>query len=100
MEEGKRMKIEMIIEFIHPYVFLGCVMLGYLIKLWNKFEWIDNMLIPTILAVVGSISYFLIYSSYEKAIIGAFVGVAATGGYELVHNLVKLIESKVTGESS
>ncbi len=92
------MRLEMILEAIHPYVFLSCVMLGYLVKLWNKFEWIDNKLIPTILAIVGSISYYVIYLSYEKAVIGAFVGVAATGGYELVRNLVKFIEVKIAGE--
>ena len=35
------------------------------------------------------------YASIEKAVIGAFVGVMATGGFELVRNLITLVSEKV-----
>ena len=85
------MDTSIILEMINPYVFLGCVMLGFLIKLWVGLDWVNNKLIPTILAV----SYYCIYTSIEKAVIGAFVGVMATGGFELVRNLITLVSEKV-----
>lgn len=89
------MDTSIILEMINPYVFLGCVMLGFLIKLWVGLDWVNNKLIPTILAVVGCVSYYCIYTSIEKAMIGAFVGVMATGGFELVRNLITLVSEKV-----
>ena len=89
------MDINFIIEAINPFVFFGCVMIGFIVKLWTSLDWVNNKLIPTILAVVGALAYYFIYgNSLEYAVIGAFVGIAATGGYELVNNLILLVKDK------
>lgn len=89
------MDINFILEMVNPYVFLGCVMIGFIIKLWTAADWINNKLIPTILGLVGAVSYYFIYgNSIEHAVIGAFIGISATGGYELVHNLILFVKEK------
>ena len=88
------MDLSIILETVNPYVFLGCIMIGFIVKMWTSMDWVNNKLIPTILAVVGCIAYYFIYDSIEKAVIGAFIGIAATGGYELVNNIISLVKSK------
>lgn len=89
------MDLSIIVETINPFVFLGCLMVGFLIKLWIPLEWVNNKLIPTLLAIIGAVAYYFINShSIEQAVIGAFVGISATGGYELVTNLINLIKEK------
>lgn len=89
------MDLSVIMEAVNPFVFLGCLMVGFLIKLWVPLEWVNNKLIPTLLAVIGAVSYYFINgNSLEQAVIGAFVGISATGGYELVTNLISLIKEK------
>lgn len=90
------MDINIILEAINPYVFLGCVMVGFLIKLWVALDWVDNKLIPTILAIIGATCYWYLHGTIEQAVIGSFVGVAATGGYELVRNLITLVKEKTS----
>lgn len=88
------MDLNIILEAINPYVFLGCVMVGFLIKLWVGLDWVNNKLIPTILAIGGAVAYYLINGTIEQAVIGAFVGISATGGYEMINNLIQLVKEK------
>ena len=44
------------------------------------------------------VSYFILYGTFEKAVIGAYVGLGATGCYELVKNWIKLLSGKYGGD--
>ncbi len=89
--------MDILTNTINIYVLLGCVLLGYIVKTWTNDAVINNKLIPTILALVGAVSYYFIYSDLEKVVIGAFVGIGATGCYELVNNWIKLLKDKFGG---
>ena len=85
--------MDFLLETINPAVLLGCVLIGYIVKTWT-----NDKLIPTILAFVGGVSYFILYGTFEKAVIGAYVGLGATGCYELVKNWIKLLSGKYGGD--
>lgn len=90
--------MEFLLETINPAVLLGCVLIGYIVKTWTNDAVINNKLIPTILAFVGGVSYFILYGTFEKAVIGAYIGLGATGCYELVKNWIKLLSGKYGGD--
>lgn len=90
------MDMNIIFETINPYVFLGCLMIGYLIKLWVALDWVDNKFIPTIVAIIGAVAYWYIHETFEQAIIGSFVGLMSTGGYELVRNIIAKVKESTT----
>lgn len=83
-----------ILDMINFYVLGGCVLIGWVVKNWTNNDVINNKLIPTILLFVGAGCYYLIYGTLEMAVIGGFVGIGATGCYELVNNWIKLIQDK------
>lgn len=86
--------MDILLETINPYVLLGCILLGYIVKTWTNNAVINNKLIPTIVMVVGAISYYFIHGSIEMMVVGGFVGLGSTGCHQLVTNWISLLKEK------
>lgn len=90
-----------LMEMINLYVLGGCVLVGWIIKNWTNNAVVNNKLIPTILCFIGGVCYWLTYQDLQMIVVGGFVGIGATGCYELVNNWIKIVKdflSKKLGE--
>ncbi len=87
--------LNIITTLVSPMIVIGCWVLGYVLKNAVPSEKI-NPFIPLILAIVGivcnvwSIGFF----TYETVITGAVSGLAATGMYEGIKNILHLSSEK------
>lgn len=75
-------------EFMNVGITLLCLGFGFVIKLWIKD--LDNKYIPTLVFVLGTVlSVAMNGLSIESINTGWISGVASTGLYELVNQLMK-----------
>lgn len=66
---------------INPYVVVGCLVVGWLMK---KFLPTDNRYIPLTVTILGAIVFVLIEGmGVINLIIGAFLGAASTGLHQI-----------------
>ncbi len=83
--------IDIVLTLISPLIVIGCWALGYVLKHAVKTD-VINPFIPLILMITGIISN--IWStgvfSYEMVVAGAISGLAATGVYEAISNILNL----------
>ena len=83
------MNIEFLTNYFVPVIAGICLCLGYVIKSWVKD--VDNKYIPAINAVVGlGLAVWMHWPSVtpESLLSGLFSGLAATGLYEALRNLI------------
>ena len=83
------MNLEFWGQYFIPVITGICLCLGYVIKSWVKD--VDNKYIPTINAVIGlGLAVWMHWPGItpEVALGGLFSGLAATGLYETLRNLI------------
>lgn len=84
------MSLDFLLEFINPIIFGICLLLGYVLK--EAFEKFPNKYIPLAALCTGTIISILL--NFEAGITaeiilgGMFSGLASTGFYEMVRNLI------------
>lgn len=77
-------------EYFVVIVFVGCLVMGYILKNSTIFKWINNKDIPAILAVLGAIINCLVNGlSVLSVIAGAFTGLASTGAHQLFKKYIE-----------
>ncbi|MEG0165629.1 phage holin family protein [Anaerorhabdus sp.] len=75
-------------EFMNVGITLICLGMGFVLKLWVKD--LDNKYIPTLVFVLGiALSVMASGFTIEAVNTGWISGIASTGLYELVHQLMK-----------
>lgn len=87
-----------IVEFTNEdkLLFLSLMLLGYIIAKWTKLDKIDNRYIELILMVIGGISFVIIHNDIFQFVIGAFIGIAAAGTYNLINNIPSLVAERIS----
>lgn len=80
--------------FLSDYVIVTivgiCVCIGYVIK--TSLDFIPNKYIPLIMLAIGTAANVLVHLqsvTLQVVLVGMVSGLASTGGYEAVHQLVK-----------
>lgn len=84
------MNIDFLFEYINPLILGICLLVGFVLK--NAFDWFPNKYIPLMALTMGTLIAILInYQSGINAevILGGMIsGLASTGLYEMVRNLL------------
>ena len=84
------MNIDFLLDFINPIILGICLMVGFVLK--TAFDWFPNKYIPLMALTMGTLIAILInYQSGINAevILGGMIsGLASTGLYEMVRNLL------------
>mgnify|MGYP003292685223 CR=1 FL=1 len=84
------MSLDFLLEFINPIIFGICLLLGYVLK--EAFEKFPNKYIPLAALCTGTIISILLNLDVgitaEIILGGMFSGLASTGFYEMVRNLI------------
>ena len=82
------MNVEFLLDFINPIVMGICLCYGYAIK--TAFEKIPNKYIPLCMLILGCILSCVITMKVDAVTVlsGMISGLASTGCYELLRNLI------------
>jgi MFS superfamily sulfate permease-like transporter len=84
------MNIDFLFEYINPLILGICLLVGFVLK--TAFDWFPNKYIPLMALTMGTLIAILInYQSGINAevILGGMIsGLASTGLYEMVRNLL------------
>lgn len=84
------MNIDFLFEYINPLILGICLLVGFVLK--TAFDWFPNKYIPLVALTMGTLIAILInYQSGINAevILGGMIsGLASTGLYEMVRNLL------------
>lgn len=84
------MNIDFLFEYINPLILGICLLVGFVLK--TAFDWFPNKYIPLMALTMGTLITILInYQSGINAevILGGMIsGLASTGLYEMVRNLL------------
>lgn len=78
-----------LLEYINPVILGICLCSGYALK--NAFDWFNNKYIPLSALVLGAVLSILInYPGINAEVIlgGMISGLASTGLYEMIRNLL------------
>ena len=80
--------MDVLSQFVVPVTMATCVALGYIIK--HSLDFIPNKYIPLIMAVIGlAINIWVNRSITPEIFLGGLAsGLAATGAFEAVRNIV------------
>ena len=85
------MDITFLMELVNPIILGICLLLGYVLK--TAFDWFPNKYIPLTALAMGTLLAILInmQSGINAQIIlgGMISGLASTGLYEMLRNLLK-----------
>lgn len=82
-------------DYFVVIVFVGCLVMGYILKNSTIFKWINNKDIPAILAVLGAIINCIVNGiSVLSIIAGAFTGLASTGAHQMFKKYVEKFSQK------
>ena len=84
------MNIDFLFEYINPLILGICLLVGFVLK--TAFDWFPNKYIPLVALTMGTLIAILInYQSginAEVSLGGMISGLASTGLYEMVRNLL------------
>lgn len=85
------MNIDFLFEYINPLILGICLLVGYVLK--TAFDWFPNKYIPLAALCMGTIIAILINMqtgiNAEVVIGGMISGLASTGLYEMLRNLIE-----------
>lgn len=85
------MDLTFLMELVNPIILGICLLVGYVLK--TAFDWFPNKYIPLMALSIGTILAIIIYlqSGINAQIIlgGMTSGLASTGLYEMLRNLLK-----------
>lgn len=87
--------LSFLLELVDPIILGICLCVGFVLK--QAFVWFDNRYIPLSALVLGSVlSVIMYYPSINAAVIlgGMISGLASTGLYEMLRNLLSKDGSK------
>lgn len=83
------MNVNFLLDFINPVVMGICLCAGYAFK--KAFSSFPNRFIPLGVAIIGTILSCVVNAGIDANIVlsGMISGLASTGCYELLRNLIK-----------
>lgn len=85
------MDITFLMELVNPVILGICLLVGYVLK--TAFDWFPNKYIPLMALAVGTVLAVVINLSggiNAQVILGGMIsGLASTGLYEMLRNLLK-----------
>ena len=85
------MDLTFLMELVNPIILVICLLVGYVLK--TAFDWFPNKYIPLMALSIGTILAIIInlQSGINAQIIlgGMTSGLASTGLYEMLRNLLK-----------
>ena len=79
------MTLDFLEGYYIPVVVASCLVIGYCVKHTPILRWVDNHLIPCLLAVIGAVIGCVAYRSInlENIVYGAFSGLASVGFHQI-----------------
>lgn len=79
------MTLDFLEGYYIPVVVAACLVIGYCVKHTPVLKWLDNHLIPGLLAVIGAILGCVAYQAItlENVVYGAFSGLASVGFHQI-----------------
>ena len=79
------MSLDFLTEYYMPIVVIACLIIGYCVKHTPVLAWLDNHLIPGLLAIIGAILGCIANRgiSLENIVYGAFSGLASVGFHQI-----------------
>lgn len=85
------MDINFLLDYIDIVTLGICLCLGFAVKYAKIFDWLGNQYIPLIMLVIGTVINIIIHWSGLNAqvVLGGMIsGLASTGLYEMMRNLL------------
>lgn len=90
------MDINFLLDYVNPIILGICLAVGYALK--EAFDWFDNKYIPLSALVTGTVISILMHLgtgiNAEVVLGGMISGLASTGLYEMLRNLLDKDGSK------
>ena len=79
------MSLDFLSNYMMPIVIVACLIIGYCCKHTPAFKWLDNHLIPGLLAIIGAVLGCVANQSItlENIVYGAFSGLASVGFHQI-----------------
>lgn len=79
------MNLDFLTEYYIPVVVAACLVIGYCVKHTPALQWLDNHLIPGLLAVIGAVLGCIANGSFtlNNVVYGAFSGLASVGFHQI-----------------
>lgn len=91
LERDDIMDISFLLDYIDIVTLGICLCLGFAVKYAKIFDWLGNQYIPLIMLVIGTVINIVIHWGGVDAqvVLGGMIsGLASTGLYEMVRNLI------------
>lgn len=95
------MDISFLLDYINVITLGICLCVGFALKYAKLFEWLGNQYIPLSMLALGSVINILIYwPDINAAVVlsGMMSGLASTGLYEMMKNLLGRDEQMGSGD--
>lgn len=89
-----------LLNYVNPVVLGICLCVGFALKYAKLFEWLGNQYIPLTMLTLGTVINILInWPGISAAVIlgGMISGLASTGLYEMMKNLLSKDRKKEDG---
>lgn len=89
-----------LLNYVNPVVLGICLCVGFALKYAKLFEWLGNQYIPLTMLTLGTVINILISwpGSSAAVILGGMIsGLASTGLYEMMKNLLSKDRKKEDG---
>ncbi len=79
------MNLDFLTEYYIPVVVAACLVIGYCVKHTPILKWLDNHLIPGLLAVIGAVLGCIANGglTLNNIVYGAFSGLASVGFHQI-----------------
>lgn len=79
------MNLDFLTEYYIPVVVAACLVIGYCVKHTPALKWLDNHLIPGLLAVIGAVLGCIANGGFNlnNLVYGAFSGLASVGFHQI-----------------